>query len=119
MRPRSWAEVYERLAFLLGADLPSAQEWVREALTASWGHPDPADLPRSSREVALQRCAGVVLRLEDMGEIAFDVDLRLTVATAFARHFSGFWLEGPPWRISPAEMERPSYDEWAASLYFE
>lgn len=118
-RPQSWAEVEQRLARICG-DVPTAQEWLREALYASWGATDVYALPRPRRTLALQRAAGVVLRLEDVPyDLAFDPEVRAVFVRAFARHFGGVALHGPPWRVANGETDLPLHSEWEAALMFE
>lgn len=103
------------MARVLGADPDSAAAWLREAVSASWGH-DLAELPRHIRQVAFQRASGVVLALEDHpDDLAFALDQRTIVAAVFARYFKGVALDGPPWRLSPNE-QRPTFDQWTSSL---
>lgn len=117
--PRSWAELYERLASVLGGDDHSARWWVGEALSGLYGAWDPAGLRRSLRGIAFQKCCGAVMALEEEGyDVAFVVGVRGVVAQAFARFFGGCVLDGPPWRIDPYE-ERPTYEEWSQSSDFE
>lgn len=114
--PRSWAEAYQRLAFVL-ADEPSAREWVREALEKTWGVLDPADLERARRGLALQRVSGVVIALEEEGgDLAFFAGIRQLVVATFGRYFR-VALDGPPWRVSPYE-DLPTCAEWFASADF-
>lgn len=106
--PRSWAEAYERFAYVLG-DAETAREWVREALEARWGVLDPIDLPRHRRPIAFQKVCGVLMALEeDEYDLAFYVGVRAKVAGVFARFFDGVALAGPRWRLDPRENDRPA-----------
>lgn len=96
------------------ADEASAHEWVSQALESKWGVPEPRDLPRTTRALALQKAIGALLAVEELGEVAFAPDQRNLVAACFARFFDGVRLDGPPWRVSPTE-ELPSREEWVES----
>lgn len=110
--PQSWREVLDRFAWLI-CDEETAREWIRQALEAQWGVLSPADLDRGRRGLALQRCSGVLLALEDFdGDLAFAAGQRQEIAAAFARYFGGVLLDGPPWRCSPVEMDRPTREEY-------
>lgn len=113
--PRTWSEVFDRLARVFGGPegeaRAAAEEWVAESIDRYWGFHDLRDLPRTRRQIALQRTIGVTLALEEQGELAFAVDLRTIVAASFARYWKGIALDGPPWRLDPYE-NRPTYAEW-------
>lgn len=110
--------MYRRLAYLLGSE-DEAREWVRQALDHTWHVLDPADLRRAQRGLALQKVSGVVLALEDVPyDLTFAVDVRQTVAAAFAKYFHGAVLDGPEWAISPAEVDRLSFAAWNAETDF-
>lgn len=113
--PRTWAEVTQRLAVVLGGaggePYATAEELIREACEATWGVELPA-LSRTYRQVALQRMVSTVIALEAQGELAFTIGLRAIVAETFARFWKGLMLDGPPWRLDPAE-DRPLYECWA------
>lgn len=113
--PTSWAELYDRLAYALGNDRASAEEWVRQALTATWGVSEVTDLPRFRRQIAFQKMSGVVLDVEGKGEIAFAIDQRTIVSASFARYFRGAVLDGPPWRVSAYE-QRPTHAAYLDAL---
>lgn len=118
--PQTWAETLSLLAGALGgphAD-PDAREWLREALEASYGVQDVMEVPRARRPLALQRFIGATLRVQDYpADLAFTIGVRGIVAAAFARHWGGLVLTGPPWRIDPSET-LPSRDEWLAAADF-
>lgn len=99
----------------------AAQEWLRQALLAAYGVEDPAALPRVARSLALQRTLHVVLVLgEEHGAmLPFTPDGgRVAVREAFARRWGGIALDGPPWRLGPAETDRPVYADWADQANF-
>lgn len=111
--PQTWAEAIDRLAYTLGGRQEArddAWEWLRQALEAKWGVDDVRELTRPQRQVAFQKLAGVVWRLEGEGELAFDGGLRRVVAAAFAYYFDGLLLDGPAWRVTPLE-DRPARAE--------
>lgn len=113
--PKSWAEVYDRLARLL-ADEPAAHAWIDGAVLELWGAPDPAALERSRRALAFQKASGVLLALEDHpGDLAFDIEARTVIRGVVGRYFNGVTVDGPEWRIAPHE-DRPSYEEWLAAV---
>lgn len=101
----------------------AAQEWLRQALLATWGVEDPSGLNRPGRSLALQRVIHVVYALEDheLGQmLPFTGDGgRAATREAFARRWGGIALEGPPWRLGPAETDRPTHAEWASSADFD
>lgn len=113
--PTSWAELYDRLTRVLAGDRASAEEWVRQALQATWGASEVTELPRFRRQIAFQKMSGVVLDVEGLGEIAFAIDLRQIIAASFARYFRGAVLDGPPWRVSAYE-ERPTHTAYLDAL---
>lgn len=119
--PGSWSEVAARLAGLFGGGAGGdaiAWEWLHEAVAAVWGGSgDPADLPSIQRGVALQKASGALLALEG-DDLAFMLGVRGYVAAVFARYFRGVVLNGPPWRLDPHELDRPTWEEWAASADF-
>lgn len=119
--PRTWAESLERLAFSLGGNSPEnaagAEEWLAQAVEACWGTRDLFALSRPRRQVALQRTVGTVLWLEEQGDLAFRLDAREVVREAFARFWNGAALDGPPWRMTPAEAF-PLWADLAASADF-
>lgn len=141
--PSSWPDLLARLAAQLGGDGAdrSAEEWLREAIEAVYRKPT-GELRREERHVAFQKAAGVLLMLEEQGlpdeVVAADGDLptllvfrdgslepadgypgtRATVAAAVARYFGGVRPEGPPWRVSDAETDRPSFAEFEAQADF-
>lgn len=119
--PATWTEALERLSYAFGGPsdecAATAQEWIMQALEASWGVSSLHEVTRQRRQIALQRTAGIVLWLEDQGEIAFRLDVRELVQQTFARYWKGVALEGPPWRLSPFE-QLPTYAEWGAAANF-
>lgn len=140
--PDSWTSLLDRLGRVLDSAPPEAEEWLREAVRASYGVESLHALDRPARAICFQKAAGVLLRLEEEGIptelVSADGDLPPTIlcpdgsleprgdypgrrgqiARAFARYFAGVALDGPPWRLSDLEADRPSYDEWAASASF-
>lgn len=98
-------------------DEPAAAEWLRQALEAVHGVQDRGELPRTVRALAFQRFVTTLLELEDQGELLFELALRVIVRDAFLLGFDRE-LPGPPWRASPAEMDLPTYKQWAASADF-
>jgi hypothetical protein len=118
--PVGWPEFRRRLAAVLGGGPygeACAAEWLREALSATLaGCQDEADLPPPVSRLALRSASRALARLEGDGEYAFTVGLRGIVADAFRVWVPG--LPGPPWRLDPFEEDRPSWEEWVASLDF-
>lgn len=89
---------------------------MSEAIESMWGVPDPRDLPRATRAVALQKVSGALLAVEDVPcDLAFTVGQRGIVALTFSRFFAGVALHGPPWRLDPTE-DLPSREEWLAEM---
>lgn len=121
--PRSWAELLERIATLFGggpeADA-AAVEWIRQAVEALWGADSLHDLGRQARAVAFQKACGVWIGLWEgrEGDLAFYPDQRDYVRTVVARYWGGILVDGPPWRLGPWELERPTYAEWVARADF-
>lgn len=120
--PTTWTECLHRLAYAFGGPsddcAATAQEWVEQALEASWGVRSLHAVTRQRRQIALQRTVGIVLWLEDQGETAFRLDLRELVQATFARYWKGVRLEGPPWRLTPFE-DLPTFAEWASAASFD
>lgn len=120
MIPKTWTALLDRLAYQLGGRSGSfeaeAEEWIRTAIDARFGVSSLHDLDRGRRQVAFQKSAGVVLSLESGGgaenEVALELDCRARIQAVFARYFDGVLVEGPPWRLSPAETARPCWEEW-------
>lgn len=110
--PTSWAEVGARLAWILGGEpggAAAADEWTRQAIEAVYGT-TVYELPASARSVALQKLIGTLYALEDVGSdgmLPLQADVRARVALVFARYWDGHVLDGPPWRLSPNETDRP------------
>lgn len=99
-----------------------ADEWLRQALQATWGVDDPSELRRPVRSLALQRTLHVVYAIQD-GDLAdmlifTDDGGRSRIREAFARRWGGIALDGPPWRTGPGETDRPTYQEWSARADF-
>jgi hypothetical protein len=143
--PDSWSVALDRLARRLGGGR-EAEAWLREAVQALYGVESLHELDRTRRAIAFQKTCGVVLAVEETGwpevvvagatgrvtlwwpcgTIDFDPPpeepelrpRRVRVAEIFARYFGGAALTGPPWRLSPLETDRPTYDEWAATADF-
>lgn len=118
--PGSWPEYRRRLAAVLGGGpygQACADEWIREALSATLsGCQDEDDLPPTDARRALRRACLALAPLEGVGELAFTVGLRGLVADAFRVWAPG--LPGPPWRMDPYEVDRPTWQDWFASLDF-
>jgi hypothetical protein len=118
--PTTWTMLLDRLAYQLGGRSDGfraeAEEWVRDAVEARYGVRSLHELDRPRRQIAFQKCSGVLLALEQgdgsYDDLAFQSDCRRRVAAAFARYFDGVAINGPPWRISPVEEYRPTWDEW-------
>ena len=115
MTPTTWAETMERFARVLTPH--DAQEWLRQALRATWNVDDVADLNRAGRALALQRVLGVIYALEEEGDLlVFRPDGgRDVIVRTFARRWNGIALAGPPWRLGPGEPDRPTFNDWAAA----
>lgn len=113
--PTTWADVYARIGRVLGADDMEVQEWFRQAVEAAYGITTLRELPHHRRAVIFQKISGVVLALEDEGDLAFCTEQRQIVAAIFARYFGGYALAGPPWRVSPFE-QLPGQAEYLAGL---
>lgn len=145
--PTTWSELLGRLAARLPGGREEAEDWLRSALEARFGVESLHDLDRARRQVAFQKSAGVLLAVEDGDAYrdpdefrTFDGELlwllwsdgtiesavgyepgpgyRARMRAVVARYWDGAVVEGPPWRLSPAEPERPTYDEWAADADF-
>lgn len=145
MLPGSWTDALDRLGRALGGPA-EAEEWLRQAVRAAYGRDSLHDLTREERHVAFQRTCGVVLACEEAGwpdevvdgatgrlslwwrdgTIDFDPGprdeaarpRRARVAEIFARYFGGVVVDGPPWRLSPREHDRPAYEEWSQGAEF-
>lgn len=116
--PANWAAALDRLAYVLGGhgeeSRAAAEEWLRSTIRARYRVGSLYDLDRRQRQLAFQKTCGVVLALEDEpGDLAFTLGLRRIVASTFARYFAGACPEGPPWRIGPDELDRPTYAQWS------
>lgn len=126
MIPTTWTALLDRLAYQLGGRSGSypleAEEWIRTAVEARFDVSSLHDLDRARRQIAFQKSAGVVLGLESglaaESEVALEPDCRARIAALFARYFDGVAVEGPPWRISPTETTRPSWEDWNAEADF-
>lgn len=144
--PASWSEVYSRFADRLGGDreeaLRDVEEWLREAVEARYRTATLHDLDRVGRQIVFQKASGIVLALEEAGLpeelVAPDGDLppmllygdgslepfgdypgrRGAIAERVARYFDGVVVEGPPWRLTELETERPLYDDYVAAADF-
>lgn len=115
----TWAGALERLAEILGGRSEQfrveAEEWLREVVASAYSAESLHDLTREQRQVALQRTILVARDLAGEGEIAFSLDVRDLVGRTFAAHFACGPLAGPSWRLSPAELGRPTYRDAAAA----
>lgn len=123
-RPRSWAELEAGLAYLFGGGefgAATAREFLQQAVLARYGVESLFDLPRWQRQVAFQKSAGAALDLQEAveGDLAFyPSGTRRLVREAFARFFDGAVVEGPPWRLDPSELDRPTYEDELAAADF-
>lgn len=114
--PRTWAEITSRFAVVLGGSpegggetYATVEELIQEACELRYGKP-LHEVGRLSRQLTLQRMAGVLLLLEDEpADLAFGVAVRAAVREAFAKRWDGITLKGPPWRLDPSETDRPTY----------
>lgn len=93
-------------------------EWVVQAVEEIWGASTVRDLPRQQRALAFQKLSGILLTLEDEPyDLAFAIGQRAVVSRVFARFFDGAVLAGPPWKCDPFEADRPTRQEYAASMF--
>lgn len=119
---RTWADVVAALASLLGGGEEAEAcvlEWLREAVRARYGSTSLHTLPRAHRQLAFQKTLGTLYDLQEVeGDLAFDPDIRRTLQAVFARRWDGLHLEGPPWRLSPAEQHLPPHHEWVRESDF-
>ncbi len=68
-------------------------------------------MARQDRALAFQKAAGTLFALEDIadgGMLPLHDDPRSEVRAVFARFWGGVLLDGPPWRLSPNETDRPA-----------
>lgn len=117
--PSSWAEVRARLAWVLGGP-GVADEWLHQAIVATYGVDNEFELPQQQRALALQKAIGTLYGLEDLGSdglLPLQDDPRSRVAAVFARYWGGVVLDGPPWRLSPHEA-RPAEGELSSDFDF-
>lgn len=145
--PTTWSELLGRLARRLPGGREEAEDWIRSAIAARFGVDSLHDLDRVRRQVAFQKSAGVLLAVED-GHAYRDPDemrtadgdllwllwadgtlesaaeyeagpgYRSRMRAVVARYWDGVEVEGPPWRLSPAEPDRQTREEWAADVDF-
>lgn len=112
--PRNWADWERRFSELLGGGERGRAEtgvWLRQAVVLRWGVAFEGLKPGEQRE-ALQLAASTLILLEEtQGDLAFDSDPRTKVAAAWAARWDGIALDGPAWRLSVAELERPTYED--------
>ncbi len=125
MIPTTWTALLDRLAYQLGGRSEGfqaeAEEWVRTAVDARFGVASLHDLDRGTRQLAFQKSSGVLLALEggEAGnEVALEPDCRTRIRALFARYFDGVMVDGPPWRLSPIELDRPSWEDWRGAADF-
>jgi hypothetical protein len=133
---------YYRVDKVEGGGRVEAEAWLREIVEARYGVTSLRDLPREIRAIVFQKTCGVLLLVEEEGvplelfngetgqvdgvvyrdgtiEYGETFGRRERIARAFARYFEGLTPEGPPWRVSDVEADRPSYEEWAKGAEFE
>jgi hypothetical protein len=103
----SWAEWTEAMA---GRGVPAddSSAWLRQAS-------DGLDVSDEKGRTDLFRRANLVLAaLTELGrDLLLAEDARERIREAFAAAFDGVAPDGPEWRLSPAEQDRPTREEHA------
>lgn len=110
--PDNWAELISRMSERIGE--PETKEWIRQMVEAlNDGTDSIAALSVDRRRLMFQKASGALHTVEAFdGDLAFDPAIRAHVASAFAPRIDGQILPGPPWRLSPTEMDRPQHADW-------
>ncbi len=108
--PKNWADVQQRLNAIdveLGWDL-----WLNQASVAQFGKA-LGELPSEVRRFeAFQRAQATVVKIEEgMKGGDFPPPSRAEIQAAFAHAWDGAVLEGPSYRLSPDETDRPTREE--------
>jgi hypothetical protein len=110
--PRNFAEIFERLLALGHPAEDWADWWIPQAIDHLFQKRSTKELNQEQRSILGQRLGTVVLALEDaMTGVDFPPPDRATIQAAFAGVTDGVELDGPPWRLSPEETDRPTMDE--------
>jgi DNA repair and recombination protein RAD52 len=110
--PKNWTEALARFDARLGIGDGEAQAWLEELVEKRYAVPSLSDLTSGQRQEALTKFSAVVMALEEEeGDLAFVMDLRGLVRGKFAGFLDGVALDGPPWRYSSTEEDRPAKGE--------
>lgn len=108
-----WERVLRQLGLLLGPHgYEEASVWVEQSVAALYCATVDELHPGLRRQV-LEKTIRVTQVIDDLW---FDVDHRKHAQAAFAEQF-GVKVDGPAWRLSPSETDRPTY-EWVTSSDF-
>lgn len=112
IRPQSLTEIVDRYSAL---DTQEAwtHYWFPQLITTLFGEGKQggSDLDNAQRNVLGQKLSTALHELETADVTFLD---RKTIQAAFAKVADGFVLEGPPWRLSPDEEDKPTEKEWAS-----
>lgn len=103
--PKSWRELGERCAHLLGAD--EWDIWRAEILRTVYGVDRVADI-KDGLDDAWRRFQAFLRDLDDW-EPKHDLDLipRKVIQAAISAAFERAEVDGPAWRLTPDEKDRP------------
>jgi hypothetical protein len=143
--PTTWSELLGRLSRRLPGGRAEAEDWLQEAVEARYGTASLHDLDRAGRQRAFQKSAGVLLAVEDGDAYHDPLELRNAdgdllwivwrdgtieppgdyqpgyrdrMRAVIARYWDGVAVDGPPWRLTPYEADRPTWEEWSAPADF-
>lgn len=105
---KSWAELTERLS-ALGVLPADTAEWLRQAKEAA-----ALDVESEAGKLTMFQCANQMLVAVTLhGDVAFDANPRPALREIVAKAFKlAAEVDGPPWRIGPEELVRPTKDEY-------
>ena len=123
MTPGSWPEAMSRFAEILGGGTEAqaaAEEWLRQAIEARFaGSQGLHELSPTQRALAFQWWALMLTRAASTpDDPAFSLDQRERTRMWFAAIW-GVTIDGPPWRLSPGEHDRPTYEQWGDAAAFD
>jgi hypothetical protein len=107
-KPDSWAELEELIRHYGEMEWAAHREFTAQACQHLFETRDTSKLSPDQRTVLWQKAAGAGMRLLDaVHPDRFPPPSREEIRVAFAAVLEGEALEGPDWRMSPDEDDRP------------
>jgi DNA recombination protein Rad52 len=107
--PRTWTEI-NAWAEPYGGEL-GWSHWVSQAAAALYGDTSWSDLTTAQKTALGRKASGAIVALREAHDSSeFPPPERATVQAAWAKVMDGTVLDGPEWRMSPSESERPPFN---------